>query len=224
MNLSEIRLAIKNWDAARKHATLPQEFFNAIAGFEITQKYVKLWKAKQAHSIHAYPGIYNNEYYFILVDNVTDSHPITNDSPLFVVKCLSSYELSKLLNILTSETGNIDPYNAYRRTLAWCLCKDNYLENYLSYTKDELFFAFTIPFSDFNEEKMMSGDSDTATDKKCFATLAMNGNEEDGIYPEVILWDSSMTVTNKTVSDVSLPVPPFGTASTFALYDESVII
>jgi hypothetical protein len=224
--LSEMMLAIKNWDVARLSPTIPIAMFSTNVGFEVEYPMVEAWQLTNPDRIHVYPAIYNCELYFVLVDDVTDSKRITGTQNIFMVKGLDTCSLNDVISIIGANDGtNLTVEDAYRRSLMWFMCKTAYFSSF-DYRNKELFCAFSIPFRDFWNNDILK------TYRKDIATFAFNYKKY--IYPEIILWNSTQNNTKAQqgenelltgeVADVSLPVPPFGNEQNYQLYQISQII
>jgi hypothetical protein len=222
----KIHDAIKDWDNLRKSPNDTINFFDKFTYFGINRTLLNSWVENlQLSSIHAYLGIYNNDPYIFLVDDVADDPQqgevlLANIHP---VKCVQSKNF--LINFVddivvdTVATPLLTVEEFRKRSLRWSLCQDYYL-NILSEGSVELGFAFHIPLDEFRS----SSYSDNVNNDDCMLSIGIEGplnTNAETWRAELLIWNLySSQVGPHAIGDYSYPVPPYE-GETYQLHVDS---
>lgn len=199
----QIAAAIKSWTTARHYADKILGYLNQGYSFMISRNDYDMWATKNPEYIHAYPAVFTGVMKFVLVDSVTDANTDI-DYKYVATKNYTYGAVDPVRFDFSAPNGNITILEALERVFRWSMNKNSAVPRMCS-SKDGIFQAFNIPFSDLQDLFAASATQNL---------YVVIGMQDSGI-PELILWNETYNfVYSSMVDDVAMPVPPYpaGTA------------
>jgi hypothetical protein len=196
----EILNAINAWTSIITNPDQLLANLNQGYSFVINRNQFNTWnRITGVDTIHAYPAIFNGVLQFVVVDNVTDANPNIDYNNVFTC----NYTYGKTDTVLASIPGppnNISIEDALERIFRWLMNKTGWV-NHAMTVRNGMFQGFTIPYSDLTELFASTTGDDL---------YVLIGMKDDGLT-DLILWSDTVSFLDpRSVADVSLAIPPFG--------------
>jgi hypothetical protein len=182
MTSAEIISSIQNWEAIRNNSVAMNNYFMKGNCF----MYDFPTYAESSASLHAYPGIYNDEMYFFVIPAEYDKEEYAGAIDKYTEPCMLQFILGN---------NRLTPQEANAREKAW---DDNYPAWVTAQVGSTygIFEAFVIPAEDCEVENVIMN-----------LALKINASAIGGFEADLIVTNDE----GKQIvyDDMSQPVPPF---------------
>lgn len=191
MTLSEIKTAMLAWETARSNASELIEKFSQGNGFSVPTDF----EVKGSY-VHSYPGIYEGELTFFLINAEDDIEANQSSLADFITICpITEFEI----DLKPTDETEITTKEALRRIGNWKTTGNDWIS---SHAGEGFFQAFLVPMGDYVENNVHS---------TFFALAGAKGN----FSADLITRDETTgKVTLTSFHDMVRPVPPFGGTGT----------
>jgi hypothetical protein len=212
MKISEIKKSIKNWNDIRLNPKSNQtqiiSLLNQGSCFTVKKEEYDKW-SREAQHIHVYIGVHIDEdqtekLKLFLIDSESDKNKILDSTFILDKKYTHGIELNLELNCGIS-SNEITDKEALIRFFHWKIFINQWMDNIIKTEKD-FFQLIIIPFSDYTNLF-------EAGANKVIHFFGLKPIEGEIGRPEfdieIIVNDTSFSVSNNNSYDISVPRPPF---------------